>query len=241
MLFLPACGGGDKKPADAPATTASAAASSAPSASSAPDPVASSAPATSAAPADSATAPKKNPTPEEAEAANYDDPNEHDGPIELTPLVPKNPPKTLFPKPTIGDRECLSGLAFVGEHKADYAVLEKQCGTPTGSVQYVAPAEGKLHAQKDKRDVFSFEVHKGMCYRYFAVADSGIADIDILVQKPNGALLATDKTTQPIAVINTSEPWCVTDFDQKLHFAVEVDGRGAGGYTFGVWVRPVKK
>jgi hypothetical protein len=177
---------------------------------------------------------------EQAEAAPYDDPNEKEGPIDLAPLFAKNAPKSIFPKATMGDHDCLLDLPFTGNHKADYDVLTKRCGAPTGLIPYVTPAEGKLHATKDKRDVFAFEVRKGMCYRYFAVADSGIADIDILVQKPNGALLAMDQTSQPIAVVNTSGVWCMTDDDQMLHFSVEVHGHGAGAYTFGVFARPAK-
>jgi hypothetical protein len=239
------CGGGNKppettasnKPADSAAGAGSAVGATAGGAASG---AASAATAGSAAPASSGG----KSVHELAEEKDYTDPNEKDhekdGPIEMTSLLPKNPPKTLFPKSTIGDHECFQGLAFTGNHKTDYAALVEKCGTPTGMVKAVEAAEGHLHAKKDQRDVFSLDVKKGLCYRYFAVADNGIADIDILVQKPNGALLATDKTTQPIAIINTGEPWCVTDYDQKLHFAVEVDGHGAGHYTFGVWVRPAK-
>jgi hypothetical protein len=52
-----------------------------------------------------------------------------------------------------------------------------------------------------------------------------------------GALLAADKTDHPIAVIDHDKLWCV-DEDMDLDFAVEIDGAGAGGYTFGVWTRP---
>ncbi len=225
------CGGGNKPPADNAHNTSSTAASAMPSASVA---------------AASSTPPASTLSHhEQAELADHVDPNEKDhekdGPIEMAPLIPKNAPKSTFPKATTGDKECLSGLAFTGNHKTDYETLIKQCGTPTGLVKYVEPQEGRLHAVKDKRDVFVIEVRKGMCYRYFAVADNGIADIDILIEKPGGALIGTDKTTQPVAVINTGEPWCVTDYDQKLHFAIEVDGHGAGKYMFGAWARPAGK
>jgi hypothetical protein len=173
-----------------------------------------------------------------AEEAAHVDPNEKEGPIELAALV-QNPAKTTYPKATIGDHECLKGgLSFTGSHKADYQSLVAQCGTPTGMVAYTTPHEGRLHATHDKRDHFIVKVSKGQCYRYFAVADDGIKDIDILVLK-NGALIATDHTTHPIAVIDSDKLWCVDD-DMTLDFAVEVDGRGAGGYTFGVWTRPKK-
>ena len=188
--------------------------------------------------ATSAPAPAAKDKHELAEEAQHVDPNEKEGPIALTPLV-TSPAKTTYPKSTIGDHECLKGgLSFTGHHQADYQSLIAQCGAPTGMVPYTAPHEGRLHATHDKRDHFVFKVTKGQCYRYFAVADEGIKDIDILVLK-NGALLATDRTTHPIAVIDSDKLWCVDD-DMILDFAIEVDGRGAGGYTFGVWTRPKK-
>ena len=171
-----------------------------------------------------------------AEAQKYEDTNEKEGPITLTGLVAKGTPKSAFPKQTVSDHDCLKELSFMGNHKKDYETLIAKCGTPTGMLKFTEPADGRLHAKLDKRDHFQLKVYKNMCYRYFAVADDGIKDIDILVLK-KGALLAMDKTEHPIAIIDTDKLWCVDD-DMDLDFAVEVDGPGAGGYTFGVWTRP---
>lgn len=176
-----------------------------------------------------------------AEAMPHDDPNERhekDGPITMSPLVPKTVAKTSFPKQTVGDHECLKEIPWSGKHQADFKTITDKCGTPTGMLEYVKPQEGRLHAKHDKRDHFQVKVSKGFCYRYFAVADDGIQDIDIIILK-KGALLATDKTEHPVAVIDTDKLWCV-DEDMDLDFGIEVDGRGAGGYTFGIWTRPKK-
>lgn len=217
-VLASACGGAKAPPAD-PSTHHEA--PPAPSATAA-------APAADAAPADKHAA---------AEAAPHDDPNEKEGAIELTALVDKAT-KPTFPKQTVGDHDCLKELQFSGHHKADFGTLIGKCGTPTGMLEYTKPAEGRLHAKHDKRDEFKLKVQKGMCYRYFAVADDGIKDIDIIVLK-KGALLAMDKSEQPVAIIDTEKLWCV-DEDMDLQFNIEVDGRGAGGYTFGVWTRPKK-
>ena len=189
-----------------------------------------------------ATAPASDAPPSDkhsiAEAAPHHDPNEKEGVIALAPLVDKAT-KPTFPKQTVGDHDCLKELQFSGHHQADFATLIGKCGTPTGMLEYTKPAEGRLHAKHDKRDEFALKVQKGMCYRYFAVADDGIKDIDIIVLK-KGALLAMDKTEQSVAVIDTEKLWCV-DEDMDLQFNIEVDGRGAGGYTFGVWTRPKGK
>ncbi len=205
--------------------------------------VASAAPLPSAPPAPETAPVESHPPPSAkhlaAEAAAHVDPAESDKPIELTPLVAKGA-SPAYPKPTMSDGDCVKGgLSYTGNHKADYQALVAKCGTPTGLIEYTKPGEGRLHSTHDKRDHFKFSVTKGHCYRYFAVADDGIQDIDILVFK-NGALLATDKTHHPIAVIDHDKPWCV-DEDMNLDFAIEVDGRGAGAYSFGVWTKPKSK
>ena len=219
LLFLAATGcGGGAPPAAVPAT---------------PAPTAEATPA--AGPKDATPPLDKHAA---AEAAEHVDPNEKEGPITLTPLWAKGA-KPTFPKQTVGDGECLKQFPFSGHHKADFKTLTDRCGTPTGMLEYVKPAEGRLHAKHDKRDMFEVKVVKNMCYRYFAVADDGIKDIDILILK-KGALLGADKSEHPVAVIDIEKLWCVDD-DMDLEFAVEVDGPGAGGYTFGVWARPKGK
>ncbi|HEY2517635.1 MAG TPA: hypothetical protein VGI39_42490, partial [Polyangiaceae bacterium] len=141
------------------------------------------------------------------------------------------------PKKAVGDEQCWSTVSPTGEHAKDYAALVAACGTPTGLAEYAKPVDGKLHHQHDPSDVFSLPVLAGYCYRYFAVADSSITDLDLLIEKPGGALVGDDKTSSPIAIIETGDTWC-QDEDQTLEFHVKVDGPGKGGYTFGVWARP---
>ena len=215
-VLLSACGGATAPPAapahkdpPAPAATATGASSGA-----------------DAGPADKHTT---------AEAAPHEDPHEKEGVIDLAPLVEA---KATFPKQTVGDHDCLKELPFSGRHKVDFATIIGRCGTPTGMLEYTKPAEGHLHAKHDKRDEFKVKVQKGMCYRYFAVADDGIKDIDIIILR-KGALLAMDRSEQPVAIIEGDKLWC-SDEDVELQFNIEIDGRGAGGYTFGIWTRPKK-
>ena len=216
VLLLAACGGGgSQSSATAPVTSAPVAASTAP------------APAGSASAASSAAAP--------AEA--YDDPSESAVAIDMPPLVKKGTPKSAFPKATIPEKGCYRDVQFSGQHAGDFAALVDKCGKPAGLLEYVKPAEGKLHHVKDKRDTFSVKLLGGYCYRYFAVADSTIKDIDILVQKPGGAIVASDQQTQPVAIIDFEKAWCMDD-DATYEFHVEVDGVGHGAYTFGIWTRP---
>ena len=154
-------------------------------------------------------------------------------------LLSKTTPKTAFSKSTKGDKECWQTLHLSGEHAKDFDTIVAACGTPTGLAEYAKPVTGKLHHVHDKRDTYTLKLLSGMCYRYFAVADTGITDLDILVQKTNGALVADDKQTSQVAIIESDKAWCM-DADAEYEFHLEIEGSGKGGYTFGVWAKPKK-
>jgi hypothetical protein len=166
----------------------------------------------------------------------YDDPNESAAAITMQPLVTKTTPKTAYPKPKTSDGDCWKTVSFSGQHDKDFPALVDKCGTPTGMLEYVKPANGKLHSVKDAVDSFTVVMNKGACYRLFAVADQTIHDIDIVILR-NGAILGTDDMRQPVAIIQGSSPFCPED-DANYSFDVKVKGEGKGAYTFGIWTRP---
>jgi hypothetical protein len=155
----------------------------------------------------------------------------------MPPQYGKSKTKASFPKRSTTDADCWSKISPTGEHAKDYEAIVAACGAPTGLVEYAKPVFGKLHHKHDPSDVFTLPVLGGYCYRYFAVADGSITDLDLLIEKPGGALVGDDKTSSPIAIIESDQTWCQDD-DQTLEFHVKVDGVGHGGYAFGVWARP---
>ena len=187
--------------------------------------------------AGTATTAAKDPT--AAKPKDYDDPQEPagGGPITMTPLLKKGVAKSTFPKRTVGDKVCWQGTSLQGDAKKDFDVIIGKCGAATGLAEYAKPVLGKLHHIHDKRDTYKLKLLGGMCYRYFAVADAGIKDLDILVTKPGGALVADDKTSHPVAIIEFDKSWCMDD-DADYEFHIEVDGEGTGNYMFGVWAKP---
>jgi len=224
-----ACGG-SAPPPDTPATAnppvpAAVAATAPAAAAHPPEPV----------PAPSTAPPAVAPAPSASEA--WSDPNEKPDGFALSPLFDKKKAKSSFPKKSANDAECWTAVVANGDHTHDYDAILAACGTPTGLAEYAHPIEGKLHHVHDPRDIYKLSLLGGYCYRYFAVADSGIADLDLLIEKPGGALVGDDKTNSPVAIIETDKPWCLDD-DQTLEFHVQVDGPGSGGYLFGVWARP---
>jgi hypothetical protein len=222
LLLLSGCGGSPTPPATNTPT---------------PDPaqVASAAPtsSTSSTPETGGTA---TPSPTAA-ADDNNDPNESANPISMEVEMSKPFTKASFPKKTGDEKTCWQTVSLSGDSKKDFDALATACGTPTGSREYAKPVSGHLHHQKDKRDTFSLKLAKGLCYRYLAVADSGIHDLDILVEKPGGALVADDKQTSPVAIIEAEKTWCMDD-DAEYQFHIEVDGVGKGNYIFGVWAKP---
>jgi hypothetical protein len=123
----------------------------------------------------------------------------------------------------------------MGQARRDYEAITTKCGAPTGAIAYVRPAIGHLHSKHQRRDTFVLPIQGGLCYRFFGVGDSSINDLDILIEQ-GGALVGEDKTTGPVAIIESDKAWCV-DRDAVYSFLVQTHGEGHGQYVFGVWAR----
>ncbi|MGO9834291.1 MAG: hypothetical protein ACLP1X_08755 [Polyangiaceae bacterium] len=190
----------------------------------------------SAGPTPITAAASTSPPPVAASAETYDDPGEAQDPATLTPILTKGS-KPTFPKATVGEHECWQTVSPSGAARKDYDTIITRCGSATGAIEYVKPALGKLHHKLDKRDTFIVPILGGLCYRFFGVADSTIQDIDILIERPGGALVGEDKTNGPVAIIESEKAWCM-DKDGVYNFLVEIDGEGQGNYVFGIWARP---
>ncbi|HEX3596474.1 MAG TPA: hypothetical protein VHU80_15295 [Polyangiaceae bacterium] len=175
-------------------------------------------------------------TPAIADDVKPADPDESPVAIRLTPLFTKEK-LPHFPKATVSDRDCWQDLELSGDANKDYAALVARCGKPTGVAEYASPARGHLHHKHDQRDSFKLELARGFCYRYFAVADEGIDDLDILVERYGGDLVGDDDTRGQVAIIQSDKPWCMDD-DVDYDFEVAVNGKGQGNYLIGVWARP---
>jgi len=173
-----------------------------------------------------------------ADGDAYDDPDEVHDPATLTPLISKGQ-KLTFPKATVGEQECWQTVALAGNAHKDYAALVARCGAATGAIEYVKPASGKLHHERDKRDTFIVKIRGGLCYRFFGVGDGSIQNLDVLIERPGGVLVGDDKTNGPVAIIDSDRAWCM-DSDGEYDFLVQIDG-GQGSYVFGVWARPPQK
>jgi hypothetical protein len=179
---------------------------------------------------------KLAPAPQAPSSDAYDDPDEAHDPATLAPLFDAAR-RPAFPKATVGEHECWQTVALGGVARKDFEALVAKCGAATGSVEYTKPNVGKLHHVMDKRDTYVVHVQKGLCYRFFGVADATVPELDIMITRGGGALVGEDRTKGPVAIIESDKAWCI-DRDDDLTFVVQAGGTGAGGYVFGVWARP---
>src|SRR5712671_6862795 len=82
------------------------------------------APVTSATPS---AAPSALPVGSASTTEEHVDPNESAEHITMTPLITKGA-KTVFPKSSVGDKECWAKVSLSGDHTKDFGALVGACG-----------------------------------------------------------------------------------------------------------------
>lgn len=166
------------------------------------------------------------------------------GPVKVIPLDNDQPAPTKpanaggphFPERTAGDKECWDHMRLTGKYVDDYNELVARCGKPTGMLPFSKPVQGEL-SQEHKGDIYTIKLVGGGCYRFFAVADQGVKDLDVAIASMENKVLWVDKNSQHVAIVDWDKAICV-DQDVQFKFIVALDGEGGGGYGFGIWVRP---
>jgi hypothetical protein len=130
---------------------------------------------------------------------------------------------------------CYSTFAPSGDAEGDLTRLVRDCG-PTGGMRAVTPIRLGMQSSEDPVDRYTFEVPSpGKCYRVYAVGESSIADLDLLLRGPARNHYVADVTHDSWPVLPPREPVC---FDQPGSYMLEVSVyRGAGRYALQVWGR----
>jgi hypothetical protein len=164
-----------------------------------------------------------------------DNPQVRSAPATIDPLI-TSIGSASFPSSSVSYASCWTQLGLTGDYKNDFDALTGACGSPTGMAQYVAPEKGVLN-QSHKEDVYKVKVLTGLCYRVLGAGDSTLSDLDIRIQKLDGALLVDEMGKQPVAIVDDDKPWC-PDADEDINFLVVLDGPGHGRYEFGIWAGP---
>lgn len=143
-----------------------------------------------------------------------------------------------FPSAVGSDAACTSGVGLTGAYDKDYDAVAAACGAGTGMKEFVRRASGVLNAEH-QRDTYRFKMLGGYCYRFFVVGEPSLSQINVFVNRPNGALLSLISTKQGVAILDPKEPWC-KKHDREFHIVVEAKTGSSGQYNFGIWARPNK-
>jgi hypothetical protein len=87
-----------------------------------------------------------------------------------------------------------------------------------------------LSSEQGWQRQFELQLEQGVCYRFFAVGDSGIEDLDIGIKDSTDQQIAVDGQRGPVAVINADGPFCAKKTETAVLLA-KVE-KGAGRYAF---------
>ena len=130
---------------------------------------------------------------------------------------------------------CYSSFTPAGDAEGDLARLVRDCGT-TGGMRAITKVKLGNQTAQDPVDRYAFEVPAAdKCYRIYAVGDSSIKDLDLLLRGPSGQAVVADITHDSWPVLPPREPVC---FPVPGLYMLEVSVyRGAGRYALQVWGR----
>jgi hypothetical protein len=117
--------------------------------------------------------------------------------------------------------------------KQDLDRLTRSCGTIGGMHPLTRMLEAH-QSESDPADRYALNVAKaGSCYRIYAVAESGVKDLDVMLRAPNGDDVAGDLTEDAWPIVPPENAVCV---DKPGVYLIEVSVyRGAGKYAVQVW------
>jgi hypothetical protein len=80
----------------------------------------------------------------------------------------------------------------------------------------------------------TFEARRGECYRIFAVAEAGVADLDVVVRSSRESAIAADHGEDNWPIVQPDRPFCALE-DDRYTFEVSAK-RGSGRFAAEVWV-----
>jgi hypothetical protein len=115
---------------------------------------------------------------------------------------------------------------------ADLSTTAAACAAATHMKPVGAPIVGK-QADRDPAQSFPLEARAGHCYRAFAQAGEGIADLHLVVRDSAGIEVAHDDSDRAGPVTPEDGAVC---FQKDDHASVVVSvGMGSGAFAVQVW------
>jgi hypothetical protein len=125
---------------------------------------------------------------------------------------------------------CYAAPKRTGDPQADIVAIGAAC-KQFGLVPMGQPiVQRALSSDEGWQRQFELQLEQGACYRFFAVGDSGIEDLDIGIKDSEGQQIAVDGQRGPVAVINSDAAFCAKKTETAVLLA-KVE-KGAGRYAF---------
>lgn len=163
----------------------------------------------------------KTPTPDPPEALE-------------APEAPEPEPRRTYPDRTARYDECYHRFEPTRAPMADIQKLGEMCGRPTGMLPMTEPTSGRLaHRSQITREVKLFA---DRCYRFFAVGDASIADLDTVIRRSSGEAVIYDTLMDPIPILDTKAPFC-PDRSDTYRFEISA-AEGSGSFAYQIWEGP---
>jgi hypothetical protein len=128
---------------------------------------------------------------------------------------------------------CYGNFHPGGDPVKDVTRLALLCGPANGMHQLTKkPFEGSV-AEGSAGVAETFEAKRGECYRVFAAAEPGVADLDVAVRSSRGFSVAADHSEDSWPIVQPDRPFCPLADDR---YTVEVSAhRGRGRFAAEVW------
>ena len=100
----------------------------------------------------------------------------------------------------------------------------------------LSPIRSGSQQEGDKSDGFGFELRGDRCYRFIAVGDSGVDDLDAAILDANDNVLLKDVYEDAAPILGPDDAFCppVAGFYNYIVAVV----KGGGGYHFQAWEGP---
>jgi hypothetical protein len=128
---------------------------------------------------------------------------------------------------------CYGNYRPTSTPERDVTRLGILCGPANGMKPVGAMAQGDV---TDNAIELPLEVRQGDCFRIFAVAESTVSDLAVVVRDPKGGPIASDHNNDRWPILNPDGPFCLVDAGK---YSVEVRARqGKGKYALQIWRLP---
>jgi hypothetical protein len=137
-----------------------------------------------------------------------------------------------FPAQRVAFDQCYKGFQVTGRSEGDVVGLGERCGAPCGMIPFSGVMSG-AQRESDNVDVYGIDLRGDRCYRFIAVGDSNISDLDAAIADSEGNVLLRDVYTDSAPILGPEEPFCPSAAGH-YKFVVSVAG-GEGTFHFQVW------